>query len=120
MLEMLPTRRLRSDPAAFMPRSGEFQGFYRPSQMPGCLDVRTARTQRIVQPIEVEEIDMSRFFSTGTALATALAALTAGDRLATAQDRYYEKYPSRPVKIVVPLPAGSPPDVRTRFVAEQL
>jgi tripartite-type tricarboxylate transporter receptor subunit TctC len=31
-----------------------------------------------------------------------------------------EKYPSRPVKIINPLPAGSSPDVRIRIVAEQL
>lgn len=31
-----------------------------------------------------------------------------------------DKYPSRPVKIINPLPAGSSPDVRIRIVAEQL
>src|SRR5262245_56569785 len=36
--------------------------------------------------------------------------------LAMAQD----KYPSRPVKIINPLPAGSSPDVTVRIVAEQL
>jgi tripartite-type tricarboxylate transporter receptor subunit TctC len=31
-----------------------------------------------------------------------------------------ESYPSRPVKIVVPVPAGSSPDARTRIIADQL
>lgn len=31
-----------------------------------------------------------------------------------------EKYPLRPVKIVVPLPAGSGPDIRARIIAEHL
>jgi tripartite-type tricarboxylate transporter receptor subunit TctC len=39
-----------------------------------------------------------------------------GCGLATAQDRY----PSRPVKIINPLPAGASPDVRIRIVAQQL
>src|SRR5262245_36247919 len=39
-----------------------------------------------------------------------------GCSLAMAQD----KYPSRPVKIINPLPAGSSPDVAVRIVAEQL
>lgn len=37
-------------------------------------------------------------------------------KLASAQD----KYPSRPIRIVVPMPAGSAPDIRLRFVADQL
>jgi tripartite-type tricarboxylate transporter receptor subunit TctC len=52
---------------------------------------------------------------------TVLAALTIavglmGCSLAMAQD----KYPSRPVRIIHSLPAGSSPDVRIRIVAEQL
>src|SRR5262249_8852304 len=39
-----------------------------------------------------------------------------GSNLAMAQD----KYPSRPVKIINPLPTGSSPDVGIRVVAEQL
>lgn len=31
-----------------------------------------------------------------------------------------EQYPSRPIKIVVPMPAGSTPDIRIRLVSEQL
>jgi len=49
-------------------------------------------------------------------LATMLAAAPIGPPFAAAQDRY----PSRPVKIVVPLPAGTSPDIRTRIIAEQL
>ena len=51
-----------------------------------------------------------RAFMAGLA-ATALA----GDRAAFAQS-----YPSRPVKIIVPLPAGSAPDVRHRLIAQAL
>jgi tripartite-type tricarboxylate transporter receptor subunit TctC len=29
-------------------------------------------------------------------------------------------YPSRPVRIIVPLPLGSSPDIRARIIAEQL
>jgi tripartite-type tricarboxylate transporter receptor subunit TctC len=49
-------------------------------------------------------------------LATMLTAALIGAPFAAAQD----KYPSRPVKIIVPLPAGTSPDVRTRKIAEQL
>jgi len=45
-----------------------------------------------------------------------IAVALMGCNLATAQD----KYPSRPVKIINSLPAGSAPDVRARIVAEQL
>jgi tripartite-type tricarboxylate transporter receptor subunit TctC len=31
-----------------------------------------------------------------------------------------DKYPSRPVKIIISLPAGSSPDVRTRIIAHEL
>src|SRR5262245_13622383 len=31
-----------------------------------------------------------------------------------------QSYPARPVKIVVPLPAGSAPDIRHRLIAQQL
>jgi tripartite-type tricarboxylate transporter receptor subunit TctC len=62
------------------------------------------------------EIDMSRFLRIGAALAAAIAATAVAAPLAAGQD----KYPSRPVKIVVPLPAGTTPDVRTRKIAEQL
>jgi tripartite-type tricarboxylate transporter receptor subunit TctC len=59
---------------------------------------------------------MSRFLRIGTALAAMIAATAVGAPLAAGQD----KYPSRPVKIVVPLPAGTTPDVRIRKIAEQL
>jgi tripartite-type tricarboxylate transporter receptor subunit TctC len=59
---------------------------------------------------------MSRLFHTGAALAAAIFTATVGPQIASYQD----KYPSRPAKIVVPLPAGTSPDVRARIVAEQL
>jgi tripartite-type tricarboxylate transporter receptor subunit TctC len=62
------------------------------------------------------ETDMSRLFRTGATLAAAIAATVVGTQLAGAED----KYPSRPVKIVMPLPAGTSPDVRARIVADQL
>jgi tripartite-type tricarboxylate transporter receptor subunit TctC len=46
----------------------------------------------------------------------ALLCLTAAVAPAVAQDQY----PSRPVKIILSLPAGSSPDVRTRIVAHEL
>lgn len=47
--------------------------------------------------------------------ATAAAALSASPRLAAAQ-----AYPVRPVRIVVPYPAGIAPDIATRLVAQTL
>jgi tripartite-type tricarboxylate transporter receptor subunit TctC len=51
-----------------------------------------------------------------TCLMLLAALLSLNDRLAVAQDTY----PSRPVRIVVSLPAGSSPDIRTRIVAAHL
>jgi tripartite-type tricarboxylate transporter receptor subunit TctC len=48
-------------------------------------------------------------------LGAGVAALAAVSRLGWAQS-----YPTRPVRIVAPLPAGSSPDIRARIVAEQL
>jgi len=48
-------------------------------------------------------------------LAVALALTFAGIDSAAAQ-----VYPARPVKIIVPLPAGSAPDIRHRLIAQQL
>ena len=59
---------------------------------------------------------MVRSFFAGTTLTALLAAAAMGPSGADAQD----KYPSRPVKIVVSLPAGSGPDIRARIIAEQL
>jgi tripartite-type tricarboxylate transporter receptor subunit TctC len=59
---------------------------------------------------------MSTLLRIGTALAAMIATTAVDAPLAVGQD----KYPSRPVKIVVPLPAGTAPDIRTRKIAEQL
>jgi tripartite-type tricarboxylate transporter receptor subunit TctC len=53
-----------------------------------------------------------RSFLHSAAGAAALASLS---RIAWA-----ESYPTRPVRIVVPLPAGSAPDIQARIIAEQL
>jgi len=52
----------------------------------------------------------------GGLLTTMLAAAPIGPPFAAAQD----KYPSRPVKIIQTLPAGTSPDIRARIIAEQL
>jgi tripartite-type tricarboxylate transporter receptor subunit TctC len=62
------------------------------------------------------EADMSRLFRIGATLAAAIAATSVGVQIASAE----EKYPSRPVKIVMPLPAGTSADVRARIIADQL
>ena len=57
-----------------------------------------------------------RIETTVAALATFLAAIAIDSSVVVAQDAY----PSRPVRILVPLPAGSAPDVRTRIIGNQL
>ena len=47
-------------------------------------------------------------------------AVSAATLLGLSQIARAEAYPSRPVKIVVALPAGSGPDIRARIIAEQL
>src|SRR5476649_1506784 len=59
---------------------------------------------------------MSRFSFPASALAFLLAAASIGTTPAAAE----EAFPTKPIKIVMPLPAGSAPDVLTRVVAEQL
>lgn len=59
---------------------------------------------------------MVRSLFAATTLAALLAAPAMGPWPAHAQD----KYPSRPVKVVVSLPAGSGPDIRARIIADQL
>ena len=59
---------------------------------------------------------MVRSFFAATTFAALFGATAIGPSQADAQD----KYPSRPVKIVVSLPAGSSPDIRARIIAEQL
>ena len=63
----------------------------------------------------IERRTFSKLAAAGS-LATMVAVAPIGTPLAAAQD----KYPSRPVKIINPLPAGSSPDVRIRIIAEQL
>jgi tripartite-type tricarboxylate transporter receptor subunit TctC len=55
---------------------------------------------------------------TKRALLAGMAATGFG--LATAQPAAAQTFPSRPVKIIVPLPAGSAPDVRHRIIAQAL
>jgi putative tricarboxylic transport membrane protein len=66
----------------------------------------------------MDSIEQHTFVKVAAAgvLATMLAAAPIGPHFAAAQD----KYPSRPVKIVQTLPAGTAPDIRTRIIAEQL
>jgi tripartite-type tricarboxylate transporter receptor subunit TctC len=63
----------------------------------------------------IERRTFSKLAAAGL-LATMLTAAPIGPPFAAARD----KYPSRPVKIVVPLPAGTSLDIRTRIIAEQL
>lgn len=49
-------------------------------------------------------------------IATVALSLQSATASAAAQD----EYPSRPVKIVVPMPPASAPDIRVRLAAEQL
>jgi tripartite-type tricarboxylate transporter receptor subunit TctC len=49
-----------------------------------------------------------------------LAGLAATVSLATARPASAQTYPTRPVKIIVPLPPGSAPDVRHRLIAQAL
>jgi len=49
-----------------------------------------------------------------------LGASAAATFAASPQIAYAQSYPTPPVKIVAPLPAGSSPDIRARIIAEQL
>ena len=49
-----------------------------------------------------------------------LAGIAATLGLATARPALAQTYPTRPVKIIVPLPPGSAPDVRHRLIAQAL
>jgi tripartite-type tricarboxylate transporter receptor subunit TctC len=62
------------------------------------------------------EARMVRSFFAATIFAALFGATAIGPSQADEQD----KYPSRPVRIVVTFPAGSSPDIRTRIIAEQL
>ena len=53
-------------------------------------------------------------------IATAFAALFGAMAVRSAQADVQDKYPSRPLKIIVSLPAGSSADIRTRIIADQL
>jgi tripartite-type tricarboxylate transporter receptor subunit TctC len=68
------------------------------------------------QATDSVEITVGRRFLALTTFAAFLSVIAIGSSHVCAQ----EKYPSRPVKIVVSLPAGSSPDIRTRIVAEGL
>ena len=59
---------------------------------------------------------MVRKLLAATFLGATLAVAAIGPTSAAAEG----KYPSRPVKIVVSLPAGAGPDIRARIIAEQL
>jgi tripartite-type tricarboxylate transporter receptor subunit TctC len=62
------------------------------------------------------EIDMGRFFLACTAFAAMLTSISIESAPVMAQDTF----PTRPIRIINPLPAGSAPDVVVRLVAEQL
>ncbi|MCC6775936.1 MAG: tripartite tricarboxylate transporter substrate binding protein [Hyphomicrobiales bacterium] len=55
---------------------------------------------------------------TKRALVTGMMA--AGFGLSTARSASAQSYPARPVKMIVPLPAGSAPDIRHRMIAQSL
>jgi tripartite-type tricarboxylate transporter receptor subunit TctC len=46
--------------------------------------------------------------------------IAAGFGLSTARSASAQSYPTRPVKMIVPLPAGSAPDIRHRVIAQAL
>jgi tripartite-type tricarboxylate transporter receptor subunit TctC len=62
------------------------------------------------------EIDMAHSFAAAATLAAMLAATSVGVAPAAAQ----ESFPTKPVKIVMPVPPGSALDVVTRLIGEQL
>jgi tripartite-type tricarboxylate transporter receptor subunit TctC len=78
------------------------------------IDLSTLYPEFVFMPWSFDMIGLFR--APARTLAAMLVTTVIGVPLAGAQ----EKYPSGPVKIVVPLPAGSSPDVLTRIVAEQL
>jgi tripartite-type tricarboxylate transporter receptor subunit TctC len=67
-------------------------------------------------PLPRMEIDMAQPFLAPTTFAIILVATSIGAAPATAQDAF----PTRPIKIVMPIPPGSALDVVTRVIGEQL
>ena len=55
---------------------------------------------------------------TKRALLTAVAAM--GFSMSAIAPTSAQSFPTQPVKIIVPLPAGTPPDIRHRLIAQQL
>ena len=53
-------------------------------------------------------------------IVASLASLLVAISIKSSPTDAQEAYPSRPVRIVLPVPAGSAPDVRTRIIANQL
>jgi tripartite-type tricarboxylate transporter receptor subunit TctC len=62
------------------------------------------------------EIGMGRLFFACTSLAAVLTAFSIGSAPIMAQDAF----PTRPIRIINPLPAESAPDVIVRLIAQQL
>ena len=60
---------------------------------------------------------VARWFARAACIAGALATLLAATMAAPA---YAQTYPSRPIRIVVPYPAGGGIDVMSRLIAQRL
>jgi tripartite-type tricarboxylate transporter receptor subunit TctC len=61
------------------------------------------------------------FIATAASVAALAAGLSAGGaRAEPARADAHDRYPSRPVKILVSLPAGAGPDIRARIISEHL
>src|ERR1700730_12039366 len=65
-------------------------------------------------------VRVPRATSTGAIIAVALAAMALAPVPARAQDVDASEYPTRPIHIIVPFPAGGPTDLLSRIIGQEM
>jgi hypothetical protein len=83
---------------------------------PASRSFRVARGRPLVENSLRTELGMRRMHLVSTIVAAVVASSAVASRPALAQDAF----PSKPIKIVLPIPPGSALDVVTRVIGDQL